>query len=98
MRNPTNAGTIPDEWGHLPYLEYVDISGTRMSCCTTQEQADNTSFPNLPSFLQFSKRYSQVGGTPQHHAAAQRAPRVPCSTPLKQQRWLSFVCPKPLML
>lgn len=45
----------------LPLLqEYVDISGTRMTCCTSQEQADNASFPKLPSFLQFSKRYQQV--------------------------------------
>lgn len=39
--------------------EYVDISNTRMACCTTQEEADKAN-GGLPSFLQFSKRYQQV--------------------------------------
>lgn len=85
MRNHITAGTIPDEWGHLPYLEYVDISGTRMSCCTTQEQVDDPSFPNLPSFLQFSKRYSQVGAAHQHTklAAQQGACWRRCGVPFR---------------
>lgn len=37
--------------------EYVDISGTRMSCCDNQSQADEG--PTLPPFLQFSKRFMQ---------------------------------------
>jgi hypothetical protein len=37
--------------------EYIDISGTRMSCCDNQSQADNG--PTLPPFLQFSKRLLQ---------------------------------------
>jgi hypothetical protein len=37
----------------------VDISGTRMACCTSQEEANNAN-GGLPSFLQFSKRYQQV--------------------------------------
>lgn len=39
--------------------EFVDISGTRMSCCETQEQADDPGFRKLPPFLMFSNRYSQ---------------------------------------
>lgn len=37
--------------------EYIDISGTRMSCCEHQSQADDG--PTLPPFLQFSKRFMQ---------------------------------------
>lgn len=37
--------------------EYIDISGTRMSCCDNQSQADEG--PTLPPFLQFSKRFMQ---------------------------------------
>jgi len=30
-----------------------------MSCCETQQQADDPKFPKLPPFLMFSRRYSQ---------------------------------------
>jgi hypothetical protein len=54
-----HAGRIPDEWGTLPYLEYVDITGTRMTCCGSQAEADDPNFPKLPRFLTFTKQYAQ---------------------------------------
>jgi hypothetical protein len=47
-----SAGSIPSVWGNLPYLEYVDIQNTQMSCCTSQQDVINKQGALLPSFLQ----------------------------------------------
>lgn len=52
-----HTGTIPEVWGNLPYLEAVDISNTRMSCCASQAEADARAARGVnslvPPFLEF---------------------------------------------
>jgi hypothetical protein len=40
LGNTRLHGTIPEELGHLPYLEHVDIHNTLMTCCQDVNEAE----------------------------------------------------------
>lgn len=60
-------GSIPEAFGSLPYLEFVDIRLTRMLCCDSQSQVDDLAAKDvnllLPSFLMFNEVVVQFDTT-----------------------------------
>eukprot|EP00878_Enallax_costatus_P027375 GHUV01029459.1.p1 GENE.GHUV01029459.1~~GHUV01029459.1.p1 ORF type:complete len:331 (+),score=64.27 GHUV01029459.1:448-1440(+) len=60
FHNTSISGTIPEIWASFPYLEYVDITSTRMTCCTSQAYVDATPVNDLlPKFLFFDGNLTQ---------------------------------------
>lgn len=53
ISNTRVQGTIPKELGDLPFLQFVDMHNTLMTCCHTEEEALEAQNDNalVPQFL-----------------------------------------------
>lgn len=72
LGNTLLSGTIPQDLSLLPYLGFVDIHNTLMTCCSSMDEAEQRANNNtlLPGFLVFSNemrrspRNEQLGRDP----------------------------------
>lgn len=57
ISNTRIQGTIPKELGDLPFLQYVDMHNTLMTCCRTEDEALQHSQNNslVPGFLSLNQ-------------------------------------------